>query len=69
VLFWRHRTTSAGVSPRHVARYGNDPRPLADALRAMVEDAGMKDRSKELAARMSNDGVARAVESLERLPR
>jgi UDP:flavonoid glycosyltransferase YjiC (YdhE family) len=68
-FFWRHRTTSAGVSPRHVARYGKDPRPLADALRAMVEDAAMKDRSKELAARMSNDGVARAVESLERLPR
>jgi UDP:flavonoid glycosyltransferase YjiC (YdhE family) len=63
-FFWRYRATAAGVSPRKVARYEKDPRPLAAALRAMVDDAAMKERSKALAASMSSDGVARAVDSL-----
>jgi hypothetical protein len=33
----------------------------------MVDDAAMKDRSKALAARMSSDGVARAIDSLASL--
>ncbi|MBK7857941.1 MAG: glycosyltransferase family 1 protein [Archangiaceae bacterium] len=63
-FFWRRCTAAAGVSPPSVDRYGKDPRPLASALRAMRDDAALRERAKALAARMSTDGVTRAVDSL-----
>lgn len=65
--FWAHRVQVAGIGPGRVRRHGDDPEPLARALRRCLEDRGLCERAREVSRRMINDGPARAAERLERL--
>lgn len=57
-FYWRKRVHGLGLSP--------DPRlPLAQAMRACVDDAGLKDRARAFAAMLTTDGLARAVQLVE----
>lgn len=63
--YWAQRLKSLGVSPGQVARHGKDPRPLAEALRACVEESHYRDEAKRTASVMRDDGTAQAVMALE----
>ena len=59
-----HRELGCGPAPVALARL--TPALLATRLRALVGDAGFRDRAAELAARIArDDGLARAVEVVE----
>lgn len=65
--YWAHRVRLVGVSPGRVRRHGDDPGPLATAIRQCVEDAEMQDRARALAPRIATDGAIRAAEVIERV--
>ena len=66
-FYWAHRIALAGVGPPAVKRYSEDPEPLARALRACVEDGAIRERAREMAARIATDGAERTAEILERI--
>ena len=64
-FYWRHRTLALGVNPMAVPRFGDDPEPLAQALRALATDEALQERARALARGMPRDGAARAAEHIE----
>ncbi|HVE81850.1 MAG TPA: glycosyltransferase [Myxococcales bacterium] len=66
-FYWRRRVALAGIGPPSVPRFGASPEPLARAVRACLEDEGLRERARALSARMVRDGAARAVKVLEGL--
>ncbi len=68
--FWASRLRSLGVAPSPVPRRTLEAPALARQLRAILDDRGAATRSAQLAASMRReDGVARAVELIERVVR
>jgi UDP:flavonoid glycosyltransferase YjiC (YdhE family) len=66
-FFWRHRTLALGVNPRIVPRYGDDPEPLAEALRRLATDGALRERARQLAKGLVRDGAQRAAGFVEGL--
>lgn len=66
-FYWRSRTLALGVNPMVVSRYGDDPEPLARALRLLATDDGLRRRAQVLATAIPRDGAARAAETIEAL--
>ncbi len=65
-FYWAERLARLGVAgPAVKARRRRGPELVA-ALRAVVEDAGLRERARKLKADLREDGVARMVAALER---
>jgi sterol 3beta-glucosyltransferase len=65
--FWGHRVYELGVGPRSIPRKWLSVERLADAISTAVSDASMRTRASALGEYIrAEDGVARAVEILER---
>ena len=68
--FWGQRVQALGVGPAPIPRPRLSVDRLAEAMRQAVTDAGMRQRAASLGAAIrAEDGVARAVEVIEQLPR
>jgi sterol 3beta-glucosyltransferase len=66
-FYWGRRVFELGVGPRPILRKRLDAENLATALRVATTDAGMRERAAALGKRIrAEDGVARAVATLER---
>ena len=65
--FWGRRIHQLGVGPRPIPRRKLTVEGLAEAIRAMTGDQGMRQRAAQLGERVrAEDGVERAVEVIER---
>jgi sterol 3beta-glucosyltransferase len=65
--FWGRRVAALGVGPQPCPQQRLSVGRLAEAIRAAVEDSAMRERAAVLGARIrAEDGVARAVELVER---
>jgi sterol 3beta-glucosyltransferase len=65
--FWGWCVERAGVGPRPIHRKHLTAKRLAEALTAATQDSGIRERAMAMGQRFrSEDGVARAVEALER---
>lgn len=65
--FWGQRVYELGVGPKPVPRRRLTVRSLAEAIRRAVSDAEMREKASALGERIrAEDGVARAVEIIER---
>lgn len=65
--FWARRAHELGVAPRPVPRRSLTAASLAEAIRAAATDPQTRERAAALGARIrAEDGVARAVEVIER---
>ena len=65
--FWGRRIHQLGVGPRPIPRKKLTAEGLAEAIRAMTGDQGMRQRAARLGERVrAEDGVQRAVEVVER---
>lgn len=64
-FFWADRLARLGVSGPPLAARRHRVPELAAALRAVVEDDGLRERARALKAELRQDGVARMVAALE----
>jgi sterol 3beta-glucosyltransferase len=65
--FWGERVEALGVGPSPIPRRKLSAANLADAIRVATSDEAMRRRAAELGERVrAEDGVARAVEIIER---
>lgn len=65
--FWAQRVVALGVGPKPIPRKALSVERLAGAIRTAVTDAAMRQRAAALGAAIrAEDGVARAVEVIER---
>ena len=62
-FFWRHRLTQLGLTPRQ--RVGRNLDGLARGLAAALADAALGTRARDFAARLTQDGLQRAVQLVE----
>lgn len=62
-FFWRRRLQERGLTPGPVRL--TDPESLAAALRACIDDGGLRERARAFALTMATDGLARAVRIVE----
>jgi UDP:flavonoid glycosyltransferase YjiC (YdhE family) len=64
--FWGRRTAALGVGPQPIARKRLTAERLAEAIRAAVNDTGMRQKAAALGSQIQvEDGIARAVELFE----
>ena len=61
---WAQRIHGLGLGPAPLNRRRFSAQGLAEAIRAVHEDAGMRERAKRLAGSLAKDGLARAVRAL-----
>lgn len=67
--FWAARVQALGVGPRPIPRRQLTVERLVEALRRAMTDPGMRARAAALGAQLrAEDGVARAVAVLQRVP-
>lgn len=67
-FYWAKLVEDLGVGPKSIPRTKLTAERLAQAIERAVQDAAMAQRAKELGARIRNEnGVARAVEAIERM--
>lgn len=65
--FWGRRVAELGVGPRPIAQKALTTDTLADALRVIATDAGMRQRADDLGARIrAEDGTGRAADLIAR---
>jgi UDP:flavonoid glycosyltransferase YjiC (YdhE family) len=68
--FWGRRVYHLGAGPKPVPRPKLTAELLADGIRQLTGDAGMRRRAEALGAQIrAEDGVARGVEAIERFAR
>jgi UDP:flavonoid glycosyltransferase YjiC (YdhE family) len=64
-FYWCHRVWRLGLSPPPVPRSTLQVEPLAEALRACLEDTALRERARAFAPRVTLDGLDRTISLIE----